>query len=393
MVTTRIDLAHLDAKDSDLLIQLFKAIKYTDVFAKNIKHTFRYCDPKTNIPVTRSVILSNDVIRRPRNRIPTEVRYEVVENKNKIGEGGFSQVFGIMCTLAVQYNQIIVKKNKQRVVKVQKYNKADLEDLANEVELTQKANNMHMKKPAVVKTGVNEYKGYLVMRRLNGTNLYSVITQLYRNELDLTTHQRLTIIIKLLTQLKALHANGIIHRDLKPDNVMVDLNTGELEIFDYGLSKADGIDDAGIILGTLGYIPPEAYANKGTNSKSDIFSMAVVIAMLWYADEPGKEPEDVIDYKFNHIFQDEKIDLTDSEKNEILTTLKNMSKNERDERYTADEALCKFIDIREDYVNRKIDEMAANKPKLYRLENGLFVNNTAKKPQAEEHPSLHSCRF
>jgi hypothetical protein len=74
-----------------------------------------------------------------------------------------------------------------------------------------------------------------------------------------------------------------------------------------------------------------------------------------------------------------------------------MSKNERDERYTADEALRQFIAIRETYVNRKIDEMYANRPKRYRLENGLFVNNTPKnndkKLQAEEPEPTHSCRF
>lgn len=394
MITTRIDLALLNADESRLLAKLFKACKDRQVFIKDREYKFRCFNTKTKLTELHSVTLSHDIVRRPRNKDAQAIRYEVVENSNKIGEGGFSKVFGILCTLAVDNNQVIVKKNKERVVKIQKYSEYDLQNLIKEVDLTQKAKNMHMKRPAVIKTGKNEYIGYSVMKRLSGTDLYSIITQLYSNALDLTSYQRLTITIKLLTQLKALHEKGIIHRDIKPDNIMLDLNTGELDIYDYGLSKRDTDDNKNEdIMGTLGYIPPESYLNKGTTAKSDIFSMSVVIGMLWYADEPGCEPEDVFNFRFNNIFNDEKIDLNEIEKREIMKILKGMSKNERDDRYTADQALNGFIDIRETYVNRKIDEMAQNKPKLYRLEGGLFVNNKAKKVEAEVTPTLHSCRF
>ena len=183
---------------------------------------------------------------------------------------------------------------------------------------------------------------------------------------------------------------------MKPDNVMLDLNSGDLEIFDYGLSKEAENNDAGEFLGSPGFIPLEVYLNQGTTAKSDIFSVSVIIALFWYADLPGQTAEEIANYQFHNIFKDDKIDLTDPEKNQILTTLKQMSKHERDDRYSAAEALSDFINIRETYVNRKIDEMGAVKSTPYRLENGLFVNNNKHHPkriQHEELPPSHTCRF
>ncbi len=396
MDTTRIDITRINEKqkekESELLKQLLSKTNYTDVLRKDIKYTLRYEDPISHSNTLKAVILSNDIIRRPSSKNENDLRYDVIDHHNKLGEGGFSSVYAILSTMAIVDNSLVVKTNKQRVVKIQKFNKEELVQLANEVELSLKANNLHMKRPALVKTGEDEYTTYLVMRRLNGTDLYSIITQMYCKALDLTTSQRLTITYKLLKQLKNLHERGIIHRDIKPDNVMMDLNTGELELFDYGLSKYDGVDDAGSIQGTRGYIPLEVFRSLGTNAKSDIFSMSVVIAMLWYADEPGEAPEDVINYQFPNIFSDEKIDLNESEKARMLSLLMNMSKNERDERYTVDEALRAVYDIREDYVNRRIEEMMANRPKRYRLENGLFVNNTPRKVNDEPTSSKRNLR-
>ncbi len=302
--------------------------------------------------------------------------YEVVDHEDMVGVGGFSRVYKILSTLAILDNHLIVKNNKERIVKIQTFNADKMQYLLDEVALTQKARNLHIKQPAIVKISEDEYKAYTVMRRLHGADLYSVIIQMYSNALSLTTSQRLKIIVNLLTRLKALHARGIVHRDIKPDNVMIDLNTGEMEIFDFGLSKLDTVDDSNseVMQGTLGYMPLEVFRNERTTAKSDEFSMAIVIALLWYANEPGKTEEDLLNYKFDNIFNDENIDLNEEEKVVVLGILKNMSKHERDARYTDDESLAAFVDVRENYVNRKIAEWMANKPKYYALRDGLFWN-------------------
>ena len=86
--------------------------------------------------------------------------------------------------------------------------------------------------------------------------------------------------------LEAAHAKGITHRDLKPTNIQV--TASGIKLLDFGLAKqaapafGEGdstsmLTEAGTVVGTPAYMSPEQAQGLETDSRSDIFSFALVL--------------------------------------------------------------------------------------------------------------------
>jgi serine/threonine protein kinase/WD40 repeat protein len=74
------------------------------------------------------------------------------------------------------------------------------------------------------------------------------------------------------------HAQGIVHRDIKPSNLLLDTR-GTIWVADFGLAKVDdqqGLTHTGDVLGTLRFMPPEAFAGK-TGAPGDIYSLGLTL--------------------------------------------------------------------------------------------------------------------
>jgi serine/threonine-protein kinase len=112
---------------------------------------------------------------------------------------------------------------------------------------------------------------YLSMEYVDGETLVSVRERIGR----LPPEKAYDIATQLCAGLAAAHEHGVLHRDLKPANIMLD-GRGRVRIMDFGLAMQAG-DRVDRIAGTPAYIAPEQLIGKPPTTRSDLFSLGLVI--------------------------------------------------------------------------------------------------------------------
>jgi WD40 repeat protein/serine/threonine protein kinase len=88
--------------------------------------------------------------------------------------------------------------------------------------------------------------------------------------------------LQVASGLEHAHQQGVLHRDIKPSNLLLDTR-GTVWITDFGLAKeADdrqNLTDSGDVLGTLRYMPPEAFDGQA-DVRSDVYSLGLTLYEL-----------------------------------------------------------------------------------------------------------------
>jgi len=124
---------------------------------------------------------------------------------------------------------------------------------------------------------------YLVTEFVEGVTLRELMTK----DAVMSYRQIAEIGSQVAAALAAAHGAGITHRDIKPDNIMITRN-GRVKLLDFGLALARGsgaeqdatrtsLTEAGVVLGTVGYMSPEQVRGETLDARSDIFSLGAVL--------------------------------------------------------------------------------------------------------------------
>jgi serine/threonine protein kinase len=94
------------------------------------------------------------------------------------------------------------------------------------------------------------------------------------------------IIYQCLLGLNYLHERNIIHRDIKPENVLIDKQTKQVRITDFGLSKFVADGEMTAYVSTRWYRAPEMLLRHPHYSKpADVFALGCVMAELLLSRE------------------------------------------------------------------------------------------------------------
>lgn len=131
---------------------------------------------------------------------------------------------------------------------------------------------------------VEQGRPWLVMELLRGRTLAQQVSEYGR----LPAEQVARIGADMLDALTVAHAHGLQHRDVKPGNIFL-TDGGRVVLTDFGIARQEGLEtltQAGMMIGSPGFIAPERLEGEPGGPASDLWSLA---ATLFVAAE-GRPP-------------------------------------------------------------------------------------------------------
>jgi serine/threonine protein kinase len=145
--------------------------------------------------------------------------------------------------------------------------------------------------PQYLGSGNMATRPYIAMEQVAGRPLEELIKEGKQFSID----EVIRIGADLAQAVQSLHSQDAIHLDIKPDNVLID-DEGKLTLIDFGLSHHSRFPDLlaeemrkGI--GSAPYISPEQVVGVRSDSRSDIFSIGVIIYELLTGELPFGNPQ------------------------------------------------------------------------------------------------------
>jgi serine/threonine protein kinase len=131
---------------------------------------------------------------------------------------------------------------------------------------------------------------FLVMEYVEGTTLKDLLQDLRGRGERMPLNQVLQILRQIGGALDYAHEQGTLHRDIKPANIMIN-NKGQSILTDFGIAKmmaGSSHTTTGIVSGTPTYMSPEQGQGEKVDSRSDLYSLGVVLYQMLTSDVPFK---------------------------------------------------------------------------------------------------------
>jgi len=175
---------------------------------------------------------------------PGEIVAGCMRIRRVLGTGGMGQVFEAH---DLNLDRLVALKVRQ----------PDMAVDALRVEARALAALRHPSLPVVYAFGTHDGKDYLVLERIFGITLHSLVHDTYDDGAAIEVQRALDLLLPVADALVAVHAAGLAHRDVKPANVMLSPD-GRVVLLDFGLALPEAtVAHDVLVAGSLGYMAPE----------------------------------------------------------------------------------------------------------------------------------------
>ena len=254
--------------------------------------------------------------------------------KRMIGNGSFGSVYEAK-------NTIFGNTVAMKVIKKDKENELDEQEIRNEIDILKKLSHPNIVK--IYEFYISENHYYIITEYCKEGELFSYIKNKY------SERQLAVLFYQVFSGLWYLHENKILHRDIKLENIMIsekekDNSTGEelfwVKIIDFGTAKLfEKNKKENDVVGSSYYIAPEVL-KQNYNEKCDTWSVGVILYMTLVGRAPfdGKDDEEII-HKISSVDYNRNEPRLVKHSPEVRDLVSKLLEKNIDKRYSAKEAL------------------------------------------------------
>jgi len=220
----------------------------------------------------------NEVFQFPSNTSEHPERIGPFEIQELLGEGGMGIVYRATQTEPVRRPVAL------KLVKLGMGSKEILDRFEHERQTL--AQLRHSNIAAIYEAGISQDgRPYFAMEYVDGEPINR-----YCDRQRLTPRERVELLVDVCRGVQEAHQRGVIHRDLKPSNILVATEDERPipKIIDFGVAKATDqgamektrFTQFGQLIGTPEYMSPEQAEGGTVDTRSDIYSLGVILYEL-----------------------------------------------------------------------------------------------------------------
>jgi serine/threonine protein kinase len=218
-------------------------------------------------------------------RCCTAVAAGAYQQGKMVGRGGYGAVYAVMLTdgATIAMKDMTLTGTREEV-------QAQTADVEREMEMLRELRHPNVVRYYGVRADSFSMSVKLFMELLTGGSLGDLVRNMDGPLAESTAAE---FLCKIVDGIAFVHDSGVLHRDIKADNVLIDADSGNIKLADFGTAKSIGGASlsraAKTIVGTPLYMAPEVIAplvsdeempddEVGYGKKADVWSLGILAA-------------------------------------------------------------------------------------------------------------------